>query len=53
MLALTITATAVGAEPVPSMAGALVAPRVVVAVLLTAVRARVTLVDIYMRNKGC
>lgn len=46
MLALTITATAVGAEPVPGVAGALVAPRVVVAVLLTTVRTRVTLIDI-------
>lgn len=46
MLALTITATAIRAEPVPSVAGALVAPRVIVAVLLTTVRTRVTLIDV-------
>lgn len=46
VLALTVTATAIRAEPVPGVAGALVAPRVVVTVLLTAVRARVTLIDI-------
>lgn len=46
VLALTITATAIRAEPVPSVAGALVAPRVIVAVLLTTVRTRVTLIDV-------
>lgn len=46
MFALTIAATAVRAEPVPGVAGALVAPRVIVTVLLTAVRTSVTLVDI-------
>lgn len=45
-VALTITATAIRAEPVPSVAGALVAPRVIEAVLLTAVRTGVTLIDI-------
>lgn len=43
---LTFTATAIGAEPVPGMAGTLVASRVVVAVLVTAVRTTVTLIDI-------
>lgn len=45
-MALTITATAIRAEPVPGVAGALVAPRVIVTVLLTTVRAGVTLIDI-------
>lgn len=43
---LTFTGTAIGAEPVPGMAGTLVASRVVVAVLVTAVRSAVTLIDI-------
>lgn len=45
-LLLTITATAVGAEPVPSVAGALVASSIVVTVLLTAVRTVITFIDI-------
>lgn len=46
VFALTIAATAVRAEPVAGVAGALVAPGVIVTVLLTAVRTSVTLVDI-------
>ena len=43
---LTIAGTAISTQPVPSMAGTLVAPRVVVAVLLAAVRAILTFVDV-------
>lgn len=46
MLLLTVAPTAVRAEPVSSVAGTLVAPRIVVTILLTAVRATVTFVDI-------
>lgn len=41
-----IAGTAISTQPVPSMAGTLVAPRVVVAVLLAAVRAILTFVDV-------
>lgn len=53
MLLLTITPTAVRAEPVPSIAGTLVASRVVVTVLLTTVRTAVTFIDICIKTKGC
>lgn len=43
---LTIAGTAISTQPVPSMAGTLVAPGVVVAVLLAAVRAILTFVDV-------
>lgn len=46
MFLLTITPTAICAEPVSSIAGALIASRIIVTVLLTTVRTIVTFIDI-------
>ena len=46
MFLLTVTPAAICAEPVSSIAGTLVASRIIVTVLLTTVRTVVTFIDI-------